>query len=80
MCVVVWQDDNGYQWYLGYVKKNIDGKLSVDHLARKLKASDSKWKYPSQEERKEWIKTEWFRVVGLSRKSMILKRADYFFR
>ena len=50
MYVVVWQEDNDYQWYLGYVKKIDDGKLSVDHLARKLKESDSKWKYPSQED------------------------------
>ena len=51
MCVVVWQnDDEVYEWYLGYVKNCVGEKYSVDHLARKLKNSDSKWKYPSQED------------------------------
>ena len=51
MCVVVWQnDDEVYEWYLGYVKNCVGEKYSVDHLARKLKDSDSKWKYPSQED------------------------------
>jgi hypothetical protein len=51
MSVVVWQNDDGvYEWYIGYVK-NFDGdKYSVDHLARKLKGSDSKWKYPTRED------------------------------
>ena len=48
MCVVVWADDDtSYTWYLGYVKGYLDGKFQVDHLARALKTSDSKWKYPS---------------------------------
>ena len=50
MCVVVWQEDIGYQWYIGYIKEwNSSGTLSVDHLTRALKNSDSKWKYPSHE-------------------------------
>ena len=50
MCVVVWQEDNGYEWYLGYIKDIENGKYSVDHLARVLKNSDSKWKYPSHDD------------------------------
>ena len=51
MCVVVWVDDNGsYSWYLGYIKKKVDGQLIVDHLARVLKNSDTAWKYPSKED------------------------------
>jgi hypothetical protein len=51
MCVVVWQEEDcGYQWYLGYIKEVTSGKLLIDHLARALKKSDSKWKYPSQED------------------------------
>ena len=52
LCVVVWQETNGYQWYLGYIKKLLsNAKLSVDHLVRTT--SDSKWKYPSQEDLQE---------------------------
>ena len=54
MCVVLWQEDNGYQWYLGYIKEvTSDGSLMVDHLARALKTSHSKWKYPSREDIQE---------------------------
>ena len=49
MCAVLWQEDGGYQWYLGYVKEvSQNGQLLVDHLARV--SSDSKWKYPSHED------------------------------
>ena len=49
MCVVVWGDDsNSYSWFLGYIKEQSDDMFVVDHLARKLKNSDSKWKYPSK--------------------------------
>lgn len=52
LCVVAWQESNGYQWYLGYVKDiSQNGQLLVDHLARV--SSDSKWKYPSQEDLQE---------------------------
>ena len=50
MCAVVWADDRGesYSWYLGYIKEHSDdGTFQVDHLARALKTSDAKWKYPS---------------------------------
>ena len=51
MCVIVWQEDNGYKWYLGYIKEvNSDGTLLVDHLTRALDNSHSKWKYPSRED------------------------------
>ena len=51
MCVVVWNMPNEqYEWYLGYVVKRMDDKLSVDHLARGIKNSHSKWKYPSKED------------------------------
>ena len=50
MRVVVWQEDNGYEWYLGYIKDIENGKYSVDHLARVLKNSDSNWKYPSHDD------------------------------
>ena len=54
MCVVVWQEDTGYQWYLGYIKEvKSDGTLLVDHLTRALKNSHSKWKYPSREDIQE---------------------------
>jgi hypothetical protein len=54
MCVVAWQEGNGYQWYLGYIKHvNSDGTFSVDHLRRALESSNSKWKYPSNEDIQE---------------------------
>ena len=54
LCVVVWQEQSGYEWYLGYIQNRCpDGKLSVDHLHRELKNSDSKWKYPTREDVQE---------------------------
>ena len=54
LCVVVWLVESGYQWYLGYVKEHsANGKVSVDHLTRVLDNSDSKWKYPSVEDKQE---------------------------
>ena len=48
---MAWKDnDDTYEWFLGYVKKSVDNMLLVDHLARKLKNSHSKWKYPSTED------------------------------
>ena len=50
MCIVVWEEDIGSQWYLGYIKEVANGKISVDHLAHHLQKSDAKWKYPSKED------------------------------
>ena len=54
MCAVLWQENDGYQWYLGYIKEvTSDGTLMVDHLTRTLKTCHSKWKYPSREDIQE---------------------------
>ena len=50
MGVVVWKEGSEYQWYLGYITEVTGGKIKIDHLARSMKKSDSKWKYPSQED------------------------------
>ena len=51
MCVVVWVDGESYSWYLGYIKQRCEDRdqdcFEVDHLARVVKSSDTKWKYPS---------------------------------
>ena len=51
MCAVVWEDENdSYSWFLGYIKEQVNDMFIVDHLARAVKNSHSKWKYPSQED------------------------------
>ena len=48
---IAWRDFKGlYEWFLGYVKKEINGMFLVDHLTRVIKNSDSKWKYPTNED------------------------------
>ena len=47
ICVTVWNEVNGKQWYIGYcteVKEN--GTFLVEHVDRVKKNSNLKWKYP----------------------------------
>ena len=51
MVAVIWQSKEGtFEWYLGYVKKQVNGNLIIDHLHRCIKNSHSKWKYPEKED------------------------------
>ena len=51
MVAVIWQSKEGtFERYLGYVKKQVNGNLIIDHLHRCIKNSHSKWKYPEKED------------------------------
>ena len=43
----MWADDKGkYRWYVGYLTRDQEGKLMVDHTAREH--CSSSWRCPSE--------------------------------
>ena len=55
MCVVVWNVQGVYNWYLGYVKDQIsDNCYLVDHLQCVQTKSNLFWKYPNTDDTKKF--------------------------
>ena len=51
MCVVVWQEEDGLQWYLGFVCKELeDNKYRVEHLERYPSTQNDFWRHPQDDD------------------------------
>ena len=49
LCVTVWlNEEDRYEWYIGYVKEIIKENYLADHLKREFRSSNKTWKYPTK--------------------------------
>ena len=52
MCVIIWLNSKKqYEWFLGYIIEQNDEGYVVDHLHRTDSNLNSKWHYPSKEDK-----------------------------
>ena len=50
LCVVCWDENGDYSWYLGYLKEQNGRFYTIDHLKREIDYTDKLWKYPIAED------------------------------
>ena len=59
MYVVVWQEDDGLQWYLGFVCKELeDNKYRVEHLERYPSTQNDFWRHPQDDNNQDVSKEQ----------------------
>ena len=48
---VVWDNDDGRNWYLGfYLDKNMDGTVRIDHMEQLSTSANGTWTRPSSDD------------------------------